>query len=120
MSPPKCAPLEEWGLTEADCLSYCRERGGWGLQASPAAEGGYIDLYDILDRVSCWCCSNKNRKELKNIYTYLPDYWERLKAIQARLDRPMKAYQNKRYGCYGRVEQLEEVFEQEAESEKVR
>lgn len=120
LSPPKFAPLEEWGLTEADCLSYCRERGWWWLQASPAAEGGYIDLYDILDRVSCWCCSNKNRKELKNIYTYLPDYWERLKAIQARLDRPMKAYQNKRYGCYGRVEQLEEVFEQEAESEKVR
>lgn len=76
-------------------------------------------LYDILDRVSCWCCSNKNRRELKNIFTYLPDYWERLKAIQARLDRPMKAYQNKRDGCYGRVEQLEKVFEQEAKFEKV-
>ena len=115
LSPPKCAPLADWGLSESNCLAYCRERGFRWLQESPAAEGGYIDLYDILDRVSCWCCSNKNRKELKNIYTYLPDYWERLKAIQARLDRPMKAYQNKRYGCYGRVEQLEEVFKGEAE-----
>jgi hypothetical protein len=32
----------------------------------------------------------------------------------------MKRYTNKMYGAYGRVEQLEEVFEQEAESEKVR
>ena len=31
-----------------------------------------VRLYDILDRVSCWCCKNKNRKELKAIYQYLP------------------------------------------------
>lgn len=40
LSHPKCAPLAEWGLTEADCLSYCRERGWRWLEASPAAEGG--------------------------------------------------------------------------------
>jgi 3'-phosphoadenosine 5'-phosphosulfate sulfotransferase (PAPS reductase)/FAD synthetase len=115
LSPPKCAPLAEWGLSESDCLAYCRERGFRWLQASPAAEGGYIDLYDILDRVSCWCCANKNRRELKNIYTYLPDYWARLKALQSKLERPMKRYTNKMYGAYGRVEQLEEVFKGEAE-----
>lgn len=115
LSPPKCAPLAEWGLSESDCLAYCRERGFRWLQASPAAEGGYIDLYDILDRVSCWCCANKNRRELKNIYTYLPDYWARLKALQSKLERPMKRYTNKMYGAYGRVEQLEEVFKEEAE-----
>ena len=115
LSPPKCAPLAEWGLSESDCLAYCRERGFRWLQASPAAEGGYIDLYDILDRGSCWCCANKNRRELKNIYTYLPDYWARLKALQSKLERPMKRYTNKMYGAYGRVEQLEEVFKGEAE-----
>lgn len=115
LSPPKCDPLAEWGLSESDCLAYCRERGFRWLQASPAAEGGYIDLYDILDRVSCWCCANKNRRELKNIYTYLPDYWARLKALQSKLERPMKRYTNKMYGAYGRVEQLEEVFKGEAE-----
>ena len=115
LSPPKCAPLAEWGLSESDCLAYCRERGFRWLQASPAAEGEYIDLYDILDRVSCWCCANKNRRELKNIYTYLPDYWARLKALQSKLERPMKRYTNKMYGAYGRVEQLEEVFKEEAE-----
>ena len=45
----KRAPLAEWGLTEADALRYCRKHGiHW-------TENG-IDLYDILDRVSCWCC----------------------------------------------------------------
>ena len=47
-------------------------------------------LYDLLDRVSCWCCANKNIKELRNIYAYLPEYWERLKEIQRRTERPMK------------------------------
>lgn len=59
-------------------------RGGYFWE-----ENGFR-LYDILDRVSCWCCANKNLKELRNIYTHLPEYWNRLKEIQARTDRPMK------------------------------
>ena len=44
-------------MTEKDCLKYCYESGfSWD-------EDG-IDLYSILDRVSCWCCCNKNLKEL--------------------------------------------------------
>ncbi len=49
-------------------------------------------LYDILDRVSCWCCCNKNLKELRNIRQYLPEYWEKLKHLQAQLERPMKGF----------------------------
>lgn len=49
-------------------------------------------LYDILDRVSCWCCCNKNLKELRNIRRYLPEYWEKLKHLQAQLERPMKGF----------------------------
>lgn len=45
LSPPKCAPLAEWGLSESDCLAYCRERGFRWLQASPAAEGGYAGSF---------------------------------------------------------------------------
>ena len=76
-------PLVEWGMSEKDCLRYCRERGlNW-------IEDG-IDLYDILDRVSCWCCANKNLKELKNYYLYLPKYWQKLKDLQSRTDRPFK------------------------------
>ena len=70
-----------------------------------------IDLYSILDRVSCWCCCNKNKKELYNIYRYLPKYWERLKDLQSKIDRPMKKFCNKKYGEYGNVFDMEKVFE---------
>lgn len=79
----KVAPLADWGITEADALRLCYE-GGYFWE-----ENGFR-LYDILDRVSCWCCANKNLKELRNIYTHLPEYWNRLKEIQSRTDRPMK------------------------------
>lgn len=90
-------------MTERDCLDYCRERE-WDWKE------GKIDLYDILDRVSCWCCSNKNRKELYNIFLYLPQYWKRLKDLQSKIDRPMKQYKNKKYGEYGNLFDMEKVF----------
>lgn len=79
----KLFPLAEWEMTEADCLQYCYDRGfNW-------LEDG-VELYSILDRVSCWCCANKNLKELKNYYRYLPKYWDRLKQLQNKTSRPMK------------------------------
>lgn len=85
-------PLVEWGMTEADCLHYCRQRGWKWLEETPVTESGWIDLYDILDRVSCWCCANKNLPELYNIYCYLPQYWNQLKYLQSRTNRPMKGW----------------------------
>lgn len=81
--PYKRFPLAEWGVTEEEALNGCYAAGFEWL------EEGYR-LYDILDRVSCWCCANKNLRELRNMRRYLPAYWERLKALQARTDRPMK------------------------------
>ena len=79
----KIYPLVEWKMTEQDCLNYCYEHGySWD-------ENG-VELYAILDRVSCWCCANKNLKELKNTYTHLPSYWIKLKALQSRIDRPFR------------------------------
>ena len=79
----KLFPLAEWEMTEKDCLKYCYNKGyDWN-------EDG-IELYSILDRVSCWCCCNKNLKELKNYYKYLPKYWNKLKELQSKTDRPMK------------------------------
>ena len=99
----KVYPLIEWQMTEADCLKYCYEKGfDWN-------ENG-IELYSILDRVSCWCCCNKNKKELHNIWKYLPKYWERLKDLQSKIDRPMKKFCNKKYGEYGNVFDMEKVF----------
>lgn len=83
----KHSPLAEWEMTEKDCLEYCRSKGySW----TESSANGDIDLYDILDRVSCWCCTNKNLKELRNIYWKLPQYWERLRNLQSRISRPIK------------------------------
>ena len=103
----KRAPLAEWGLTEADALRYCRKHGiHW-------TENG-IDLYDILDRVSCWCCCNKNQKELFNICKYLPEYWNRLKELQSKIQRPMKKFRtDQTYGDLGNIINLERYWKEE-------
>ena len=100
----KLYPLVFWNMTEKDCLEYCRSRGYRWVEFSYI--DGAVDLYDILDRVSCWCCANKNLKELKNYYLYLPVYWERLKKLQSKTDRPFK---NNKYTIFD----LEERFKKE-------
>ena len=71
-------PLVELKMTEKDCLDYCRECGFDWVE-------GDVNLYDILDRVSCWCCANKNLKELRNYKRYLPKYWLTIVLIHCRL-----------------------------------
>ena len=100
LPPKKVAPLARFGFSEADALAYCYERGFFW-------EENGIRLYDVLDRVSCWCCANKNLKELRNIRTYLPEYWDRLKDLQSKTNRPMK-------GPGKSVFDLEERFGKEA------
>lgn len=105
--PYKLHPLAEWGMTEADALAYCYENGFSWLE-------GTIRLYDVLDRVSCWCCCNKNLRELRNMCIYLPEYWERLKDLQRKIDRPMKGYYK---GQPRGVFELEQRFRAELERE---
>ena len=91
----KLYPLAEWGMTEKDCLSYCYSKG-WSWN-----ENG-IELYKVLDRVSCWCCKNKNLKELENMFLFLPGYWEKLKSLQEKIDIPFKTNRS--------VFELEKIF----------
>ena len=79
----KLYPLVEWQMTEKDCLDYCY-KNGWNWLEND------IELYSVLDRVSCWCCRNKNLKELKNIYYFLPNYWEKLRELQKKIDIPFR------------------------------
>ena len=85
-------PLAERGMTEADCLALCYERGHTWEQDG-------VRLYDILDRVSCWCCRNKNQKELKAIHDNLPEYWQRLKALESRLGQMKRKPLDEIGGC---------------------
>lgn len=79
----KIYPLVELGITEKDCLNYCYDHE-WNWIEND------VDLYMILDRVSCWCCSNKNTKEIENIIMHLPDYWERIKQYENKCNVPYK------------------------------
>lgn len=79
----KIYPLVEWEMTEKDCLEYCYSKG-WHW-----SENGY-ELYDLLDRVSCKYCKNKNLKELRNIYHFMPDVWQELKDLQDKVTMPYK------------------------------
>ena len=89
--------LDKWKMKEADALEYCYK------QSIEYLEEGYR-LYDILDRASCYCCGNKNLKELRNIYRCLPKYWGKLKEKQSKTDRIYK-----KIG----IDALEHRFEQE-------
>lgn len=75
----KSYPLIKWRMTEADCLEYCYQHGVQWRQSG-------IRLYDILDRVSCQHCQQKNLKELRNIKRYLPELWESFKEWQGKIE----------------------------------
>lgn len=79
----KIYPLVEWEMTEKDCLEFCYSKG-WHWN-----ENGY-ELYDLLDRVSCKYCKNKNLKELRNIYHFMPEVWQELKDLQDKVKMPYK------------------------------
>lgn len=73
--PRKKYPLDTMRYDEARCLRDCKASGfTW--------EEDGVPLYDVLDRVSCWCCRNKNLKELRAIHDCLPRYWERLMSLE--------------------------------------
>ena len=60
-------PLVEWGITEAQALQICYDKGfDWG------------GLYKIYNRCSCWCCPLQRIGELRKLRQYHPDLWRRL------------------------------------------
>lgn len=69
----KVYPLVEWGMTEADCLAYCYERGfDWG------------GLYKLFRRVSCWCCPLQPISELRKLWVHYPELWHQLEEWDAK------------------------------------
>lgn len=66
-----CYPLVDWKITEDDALKYCHEKGfNWG------------GLYEKFRRVSCWNCPLQPLKELKALWLYFPEYWQKLLKMQ--------------------------------------
>ena len=74
-------PLVDWGMTEADCLKYCYDRGfDWG------------GLYEKFSRVSCWCCPLQSLPELRVLYHEFPDLWQKLKEMDSRTYGQFRIY----------------------------
>jgi len=66
-----CYPLVDWKVTEENALKYCYEKGfDWS------------GLYEKYKRVSCWCCPLQPLKELKALWLYFPEYWQKLLEMQ--------------------------------------
>jgi len=89
-------PLVDWGMTEADCLRYCYEKGfTWN------------GLYNYFSRVSCWCCPLQSLKDLRKLYEHFPILWAKLKEWDGRTWRDFKTDYS--------IEKLEKRFDLEKE-----
>ena len=72
-------PLVEWGWSEKDAIQYCYSKGfDW--------EG----LYELFDRVSCWCCPLQSLDDFRILQKHFPDLWEELKDMDKRTWRTIK------------------------------
>lgn len=60
-------PLVGWGVTEKQALAYCYEKGF-----------DFGGLYELFDRVSCWCCPLQGLAELRALREHFPDLWKDL------------------------------------------
>ena len=95
----KRLPLVEWGWSEKDCLQYCYDKGyNWD------------GLYEIYDRVSCWCCPLQSLKSLRNLRLNFPELWEKLKEMESKTWRKFQVNYT--------VKDLEKRFEFEEERKK--
>ena len=65
--PHKRYPLVEWGITEAQALQICYDRGF-----------DFGGLYKIYHRASCWCCPLQRIGELRKLRRHHPELWARL------------------------------------------
>lgn len=72
-------PLVDWGWTEKDALKYCYDKGY-----------DFGGLYEIFDRVSCWCCPLQKLSELRKLYENFPELWQQLLVWEGQTDMPFK------------------------------
>lgn len=69
-------PLVLWKMIESHCLEYCYARGfDWG------------GLYEIWDRVSCWCCPLQGLADLRKLKDNRPEQWLKLKEMDEEISK---------------------------------
>lgn len=95
-----CYPLVDWHMTEKDCLNYC--------YASGFDFGG---IYEIFDRVSCWCCPLQSLNNLRALRKHFPELWAKI------LDWQTQTYRN--FKLNWSAQQLEQRFQLEDARQKL-
>ena len=95
-------PLVEWGITEAEALQICYDRGyDWG------------GLYEIYHRCSCWCCPLQRIDELRKLRHHHPELWARLMELDRRAITQFGHNPLGQFKQNWTVEQLERRFAEE-------
>lgn len=65
-------PLAEWGVTEAQCLDYCKALGfTWG------------GLYDKFNRTGCYLCPLQSKNDWRVLYKNYPELFKHAMEIEA-------------------------------------
>lgn len=80
---PQRYPLVELGITEAEALQYCYDKGfNWG------------GLYEVFGRVSCFCCPLQRVGELRKLRSKRPELWQKTLEMEAMIpnNRGFKDY----------------------------
>ena len=90
-------PLVEWGITEAQALQICYDRGF-----------DFGGLYKIYRRASCWCCPLQRIDELRKLRIHHPELWARLRDMDNRAQAQFKAGPLGQFKQNWSVERLEE------------
>jgi len=90
-------PLVEYGVTESDAIRYCKLKGfDWG------------GLYDVFDRVSCFCCPLQRIGELRKLRDHYPEIWDKMLSMDASIPG-----HNKGFRGYESVKDLDRRFANE-------
>lgn len=90
-------PLLRWGVTEAEALAYCYDRGfTWG------------GLYNFFPRVSCFCCPLQSLGALRGIREHFPKLWAQMLEWDSQVSPESKGFRN-----YKDLHALEERFARE-------
>ena len=105
--PQNCYPLVEWGITEAQALQICYDRGF-----------DFGGLYKIYRRASCWCCPLQRIDELRKLRTHHPDLWARLREMDNRARAMFGPGPLGQFKKDWSVERLEERFAREEKAER--
>lgn len=95
-------PLVEWGITEAQALQICYDRGF-----------DFGGLYRIYHRASCWCCPLQRIDELRKLRRHHPELWARLWDMDNRAREQFGAGPLGQFKKNWSVERLEQRFAHE-------